>query len=106
MNKIEVWKEIYQVPERVEQYLKANFFTRIASDLQPTNFDDFCQQLQRRTRNTPPDYKQSEWRFWWQKVYEFLSNQNQAYLQEVWVLIDWKLRLSNDADMVDTFNYF
>lgn len=106
LNKIEVWKEIYQVPERVEQHLKANFFTRIASDLQPTNFDDFCQQLQRRTRNTPPDYKQSEWRFWWQKVYEFLSNQNQAYLQEVWVLIDWKLRLSNDADMADTFNYF
>lgn len=104
LSKIDVWKEIYQVPERVEQHLKANFFTRIASDLQPIDFDDFCQQLQRYTRQNPPDYRHSEWRFWWQKVYEFLGKQNQLYLRDVWLMVEWKQRLSNDADMAHAFS--
>lgn len=104
VSKIEVWKEVYKVTERVEQHLKTHFFERIATDLRPVSFDDFCGQLDRYSRQMPIDYKKSEWRFWWHKVYEFLSSQNEAYLQDVWVLIDWKLRLSNDADMADTFN--
>ncbi|QXN63899.1 hypothetical protein [Serratia fonticola] len=104
VNKIEVWKEVYKVTERVEQHLKTNFCERIATDLQPVSFDDFCRQLERHSRQIPIDYKKSEWRFWWYKVYEFLSSQNQDYLHDIWVLIDWKLRLSNDADMADTFN--
>ena len=72
--------------------------------MRPVSFDDFCGQLDRYSRQMPIDYKKSEWRFWWHKVYEFLSSQNEAYLQDVWVLIDWKIRLSNDADMADTFD--
>lgn len=104
VSKIEVWKEVYKVTERVEQHLKTHFCERIATDLRPVSFDDFCRQLDRYSRQMPIDYKKSEWRFWWHKVYEFLSSQNEAYLQDVWVLIDWKLRLSNDADMADTFD--
>ncbi|ATM89608.1 TPA: hypothetical protein QHR59_002944 [Klebsiella aerogenes] len=104
VNKIDVWDEVYNVTERVEQHLKANFCERIAADLRPVSFDDFCEQLQRYSRRIPVDYRKSEWRFWWQKVYEFLSNQNRDYLHDVWILLDWKLRLSNDADMADTFN--
>ncbi|HIB0163430.1 TPA: hypothetical protein ACWSQ0_004720, partial [Escherichia coli] len=96
--------EVYKVPERVEQHLKVNFCERIAADLRPVSFDDFCEQLHRYSRQMPADYRKSEWRFWWQKVYEFLSDQNRDYLHDVWILIDWKLRLSNDADMADTFN--
>ncbi|WP_427033188.1 hypothetical protein [Enterobacter hormaechei] len=104
VRKIEAWKEVYKVTERVEQHLKTNFCERIATDLRPVSFDDFCGQLDRYSRQIPIDYKKSEWRFWWHKVYEFLSSQNEAYLQDVWVLIDWKIRLSNDADMADTFD--
>ncbi|WP_455426744.1 hypothetical protein [Dryocola sp. LX212] len=104
VSKIDVWKEVYKVTERVEQHLKTHFIERIATDLRPVSFDDFCGQLDRYSRQMPIDYKKSEWRFWWHKVYEFLSSQNEAYLQDVWVLIDWKLRLSNDADMADTFD--
>ncbi|HCB0920139.1 TPA: hypothetical protein MYM99_004658 [Klebsiella pneumoniae] len=105
VDKIVVWKEVYKVPERVEQHLKVNFCERVAADLRPVSFDDFCQQLHRYSRQMPADYRKSEWRFWWQKVYEFLSDQNRDYLHDVWILIDWKLRLSNDADMADTFNH-
>jgi hypothetical protein len=103
-DKIDVWKEVYKVTERVEQHLKVNFCERIAADLRPISFEDFCEQLHRYSRQMPADYKKTEWRFWWQKVYEFLVHQNQDYLRDVWLLIEWKQRLSNDVDMAHTFS--
>lgn len=105
-SKIDVWKELYEVPQRVEQHIVTNFCERIAGDLNLTaqdDFDDFTHQLQRAVRSEPADMKKSEWRFWFYLVYCFLVNQDIDYIRNVWEMLQWKLGLSNEDDMVATF---
>lgn len=101
--KISVWKEVYKVPERVTKHIVTNFCERVASDLRPRNFDDFCAQIERQSEGLPLDYKKAEWRFWWHRVYEFLNRQPPEFLRDVWSLIEWKINFSNDVDMEATF---
>lgn len=101
-SKIDVWKELYEVPQRVEQHIVTNFFERIAGDLNLTaqdDFDDFTHQLNRAVRREPADMKKSEWRFWFYRLYCFLVAQGDDYLHNVWIPIKWKLDLSNEHDM-------
>ncbi|WP_207308936.1 hypothetical protein [Marinobacter salicampi] len=97
--KIDVWEEVYKVPSRVEQHITTHFCEHIAADLRPTNFNDFHGQLIRFANAMPLDYRSMEWRFWWQRVYEHLSKQDQDFLRDLWSLIDWKIREKSDEDM-------
>lgn len=104
LRKISVWSEVYQVPARVEYKISADFYEHVSSDLMgPQNFADFKNQLNRRVSQTPIDIRRTEWRFWWQKVYEFMSNQPDEFLQIIWSLVDWKRQQTNDNDMMATF---
>jgi hypothetical protein len=100
-QKIDVWKEVYQVPSRVEEHVKARFFNRIISDLayEENNFDDFKAQLVRLSRTPPRDYKETEWRIWWYKVYQHLASQNEEYLIWLWSLLELKQAQVSQADM-------
>lgn len=103
--KISVWKEVYQVPSRVEEYVITHFCERLAGDLNLTyqdEFDDFTRQLQRAAR-VPLDVKMTEWRFWLNRLYVFLDGQNEDYLRNIWPLLQWKLSLAKEDDMVATF---
>lgn len=102
-GKIDVWVEVYQVPSRVEEHVITHFCERVASDLMPQDFNDFCNQLNRHTQRFPLDVKKAEWRFWWYRVYEFLANKDQGYLRDVWSLIEWKQAILIDADMLTEF---
>ncbi len=102
-SKIEVWDEVYQVPRRVEEHVVTHFFERVASDLLPQDFNDFCSQLYRYSRPYPPDIKKTEWRFWWFCAYQFLEGQTQEYLYDVWTLLEWKTNLFNNEDMASEF---
>lgn len=103
--KIDVWHEVYQVPERVSEHVMTHFCERVSSDLRPRNFEDFCEQLIRFSELLPSDYKLTEWRFWWHKVYEYLSMQNKDFLNDVWSLIQWKKGHTNDRDMKAEFGF-
>lgn len=103
--KISVWKEVYQVPSRVEEHVITHFCERVASDLMPQDFNDFCNQLNRHTQRFPLDVKKAEWRFWWYRVYEFLANKDQGYLRDVWSLIEWKQTVANDGDLLAEFGF-
>ncbi|TOO92132.1 hypothetical protein [Vibrio parahaemolyticus] len=102
-EKIDVWKEVYQVPSRVEEHVITHFCERIASDLMPQDFNDFSRQLARHAGQQPLDIRKAEWRFWWFCVYEFLVNKDQIYLRDVWSLIEWKQALSSEVDMQAEF---
>lgn len=105
-SKIEVWEELYEVPQRVEQHIVTNFCERIAGDLNLTsqdNFDDFSHQLQRAARSQPADMKRTEWKFWFYLLYCFLHNQRIDYKRDIWTMLRWKLGLSNQDDMDETF---
>ncbi|PYF79899.1 hypothetical protein DFP75_10764 [Marinomonas alcarazii] len=101
--KINVWKEVYQVPGRVENHVITHFCERIASDLMPRDFNDFCNQLTRYAQQIPLDLKKSEWRCWWYRVYESLTNLDQEQLRDVWSLIEWKLEAADQQNMRDSF---
>lgn len=102
--KIEVWEEVYEVPSRVKHHIATHLCDRIASDLRPRNFHDFYEQLVRFSQALPPDHRSMEWRFWWHRLYEHLFRQDQLFLQDLWSLIDWKLREISDEDMEQVFN--
>ncbi|WP_089138818.1 hypothetical protein [Vibrio rumoiensis] len=105
-SKINVWKELYEVPQRVEQHIVTNFCERIAGDLNLTDqddFDDFTRQLNRAVRREPADIKKSEWRFWFYLLYGFLHDQSIDYKRDIWTMLQWKLSLSNEGDMNETF---
>ncbi|HGS4619618.1 TPA: hypothetical protein ACMDT9_001709 [Vibrio parahaemolyticus] len=104
-EKIDVWVEVYQVPSRVEEHVITHFCERVASDLMPQDFNDFCNQLNRHTQRFPLDVKKAEWRFWWYRVYEFLANKDQGYLRDVWSLIEWKQTVANDGDLLAEFGF-
>ncbi|HCE5202800.1 TPA: hypothetical protein NG320_000932 [Vibrio parahaemolyticus] len=104
-GKIDVWVEVYQVPSRVEEHVITHFCERVASDLMPQDFNDFCNQLNRHTQRFPLDVKKAEWRFWWYRVYEFLANKDQGYLRDVWSLIEWKQTVANDGDLLAEFGF-
>ena len=105
-SKIDVWKELYEVPQRVEQHIVTNFCERIAGDLNLTaqdDFDDFTHQLQRAVRSEPADMKKSEWRFWFYLLYSFLHNQDDDYKRDVWAMLRPKLMLASENDMAKVF---
>lgn len=105
-SKIDVWKELYEVPQRVEQHIVTNFCERIAGDLNLTtqdDFDDFTHQLQRAVRSEPADMKKSEWRFWFYLLYSFLHNQDDDYKKDVWAMLRSKLMLASENDMAEVF---
>ena len=105
-SKIEVWEELYEVPQRVEQHIVTNFCERIAGDLNLTSqdtFDDFSHQLQRAARAQPADMKRTEWKFWFYLLYCFLHSQHAEYKRDIWAMLCWKLGLSNQDDMDETF---
>ncbi|NEX90626.1 hypothetical protein G4923_18345 [Aeromonas rivipollensis] len=106
-QKVEVWKDVYQVPSRVEAHIKSNFFVRIPADLRyrENDFDDFIQQLRRYSGGLPIDYQKSEWRIWWHRVYEYLSHQDREYLMWIWSLLNWKERQISQVDMRAEFGY-
>ncbi|WP_210449437.1 hypothetical protein [Vibrio crassostreae] len=104
-DKINVWEEVYQVPSRVEEYIITHFCERLAGDLLLTvqdEFEEFSRQLQRAAR-MPTDVKMTEWRFWLNRLYIFLADQNEEYLRDIWPLLQWKLSLAQEDDMVATF---
>lgn len=102
-EKVDVWKEIYKVPTRVQHQIATHFFESIASSLRPRDFDDFCEQLQRFSDSMPPDYRVKEWSFWWFRVFEDLAAQNRDALEDLWALVEWKSQQSPDEDMRATF---
>jgi hypothetical protein len=104
LEKINVWVEVYQVPQRVEEKVNTDFYERVSADLLcPQDFNDFKSLLRRKVTQVPADIRKTEWRFWWQKAYEFMSVQPDDFLQNVWALIEWKLQQSNSDDMSATF---
>lgn len=100
-EKINIWDEVYQISARVKHELNTSFQTKLISTLRPNDFNDFIFQLQRHS--TPPlDYKESEWSFWWFRVYEFLNSQDTKFLQLIWASIEWKIQ--NQRDLSKVFN--
>ena len=102
-QKINVWDEVYQVPSRVKAHIGSGFLERILSDLQPNDFDDFKAQLMRHSIREPLDVKRAEWRFWWFRLYQFLAAQTDEYLADIWAIIQWKLRQSNDQETDEVY---
>ncbi|WP_299141066.1 hypothetical protein [uncultured Vibrio sp.] len=105
-EKIDVWVEVYQVPSRVEKYVITHFCERLAGDLHLNDqdeFEDFKHQLRRATRAEPVDIKITEWKFWLYRMQVFLANQGDDYLRDIWPLLQWKLSLAKEDDMVATF---
>jgi hypothetical protein len=87
--KISAWEEVFQVPSRVKAKLTSGFIDHIASDLDsPQDAQNFDQALRRKVRISPTDLKQSEWRFWWHKLYQHLSSRPNN--DDIWSMIDYK----------------
>lgn len=104
-TKIVVWKEVYQVPSRVEEYVMTHFCERLAGDLNlayDDDFDDFKLQLHRAKR-VQLDVRMTEWKFWLHRLYVYLGLQDENYLRSIWSLLQWKLSLANENDMIATF---
>lgn len=103
---IKAWIEIYQVPERVGSRITSTFCEYIDGDCAPEDFDDFCDQIRRKSRREPQDMKTTEWRFWWFRLYEWLHEQGDDVKQGAWSLIEWKQQqVNNNNDAEQTFGY-
>lgn len=102
-KKIDVWRDIYQVPARVEQELTTRFWERVDSDLRARSLNDFYEQLERFAIDLPLDYKSTEWRFWWHRVYENLYSQDNDFLRDVWSVIQWKRGQISEEDIQATY---
>ena len=106
LEKIEVWKEVYKVPERVEEHVVTHFTDRILSDLVlPKNIEEFRTKLNQFVSVMPVDYKKAEWRWWWHKIYEHLNSQPVPILEDVWGLIHPRIDLVAECDLEQTFNF-
>ena len=101
---IKAWVDIYQVPKRVSERIVSNFCEYISADCTPEDFEDFCNQVERKSRRVPADIKSTEWRFWWFRLYEWLHSQADDVKRDAWALIDWKQKQVNiDNDAVQTY---
>lgn len=103
-DKIIVWDEVYQVTSRVENRVAVSFCETITSRLsEPTDFDDFHDQLCRFANRIPRDYQKSEWSFWWFRVCEHLAVQDTEFLRDIWTMLHWKVQQTDEGDMEATF---
>ncbi|MEH6640172.1 hypothetical protein [Vreelandella glaciei] len=104
LDKVSVWREVYQVPTRVENRVAVSFCEAIFSRLlEPIDFNDFCAQLKRFASRMPRDYRTSEWSFWWYRVCEHLAAQDAEFLRDIWTMLNWKLQQADEGDMEATF---
>lgn len=103
---IKAWVDLYQVPKRVGARITSTFCEYIDGDCAPEDFDDFCDQIRRKSRCEPRDMKTTEWRFWWFRLYEWLHEQGDDVKQGAWSLIEWKQQqVNNNQDAEQTFGY-
>lgn len=102
-QKIDCWAATYQVPLRVKAHIGENFIERLVADLQPRDFEDFKNQLRRFSATEPVDMKRTEWRFWWFKLYQFLAQQQDGFLENIWSLIEWKLAQINEQELDEVY---
>lgn len=101
---IKTWIDLYQVPKRVSDRITSTFCEYIDGDCAPADFEDFCNQIERRSRREPRDLKMTEWRFWWFRLYEWLNAQTEETKRDAWALIEWKQSQVNiDDDAFQTF---
>ncbi|MCL1095915.1 hypothetical protein [Shewanella kaireitica] len=100
---IKAWIDLYQVPKRVAERITSTFCEYIDADCTPDNFDDFCDQINRKCRREPADMKVMEWRFWWYRLYQWLNEQSDDIKLEAWELIRWKQQLVNGNHAAQTF---
>jgi hypothetical protein len=104
LDKISVWREVYQVPSRIENRVAVSFCETITSRLlNPGDFNDFRVQLGRFAGRMPLDYRTSEGSFWWYRVCEHLAAQDAEFLRDIWTLLDWKRQQADKDDMEATF---
>ena len=92
---IKSWVDLYQVPKRVNERIVANFCEYISADCTPEDFEDFCYQIEKKSKREPLDMKATEWRFWWFRLYEWLHSQDEETKRDAWALIEWKQQQVN-----------
>lgn len=102
-GKIAVWEEVYKLSGRVKSEIDSSLIDRISSDLRPRDYADFKYQLERFATTNPADIKHAVWRFWWQKLYEFLHTSSDDFLQHLWGLIQYKQNITQPNEMQNTF---
>jgi hypothetical protein len=101
---IKAWIDLYQVPKRVGDRLTKNFCEYIDGDCAPENYEDFCNQAERKASREPRDMQSTEWRFWWYRLYQWLHTQGYDVKGDAWALIEWKQRqVNNNNDAAQTF---
>lgn len=98
-NKIQVWDSVYQISARVTHHLTSHFYEKVDSQLRANDFNDFLEQLKRHS-TSPSDCRNSEWSFWWFRLYEFLSIQNEDVLEKIWASLEWKKRQQTSFSQV------
>ncbi|MEZ8149104.1 hypothetical protein [Enterovibrio norvegicus] len=100
---IKSWIDLYQVPKRVGERITNVFCEYIDADCTPEDFNDFCEQIERKSRREPADIMKTEWRFWWFRLYQWLNAQHEDIKREAWELIQWKKQRVNDNNAAQTF---
>jgi hypothetical protein len=87
-EKLEAWNEIYQVKSRVEG-IESDYVLKLNDDLdQPEDLAEFKQQLAIKAR--PPHnraLRTKEMKFWKYKLYEWLSGQQDDFIEAIWEMI-------------------
>lgn len=87
-EKFEAWDEVYQVKARVEG-IDADIIVTINDDCdQPEDLADFRFQIERKARPISSNALRNEpMKFWRNKLYQWLSNQGDDLIEEVWAMI-------------------
>jgi hypothetical protein len=84
-EKLSVWKEIYQVPERVEHEL-SSFPTWLHIDCQATSLAEFTEQIKRRSQQSAA-HRHTPWLFWKTLLYKWIDAQDNSTKESLWAVI-------------------
>lgn len=69
VNKLDTWDDVYEIKNRAEGHF-SNIEQIIENEIDPTEFDDFQQQVQRRTRSiSERTLKSKPWAYWYHKFF-------------------------------------
>ena len=80
VNKLDTWDDVYEIKNRAEGHF-INIDQIIENEIDPTGFDDFQQQVLRRTRAiSESTLKSKPWAYWYQKFFcELNSSDKDAF---------------------------
>ncbi|MCG8425811.1 MAG: hypothetical protein MI754_00470, partial [Chromatiales bacterium] len=86
-EKLDTWNDVYQIQRRIEGKF-TDLTVIVDSDFHANDYADFFQRIHDRSVSCEQNVRAEGWEFWKCRLYQWLSNDGEALLEELWSSIE------------------